>query len=90
MSHLKPALLLSALAPLLLSTGCAGSKPPQVITRLQVEKVEIPPALLACLPDPEIPDNVMGDAELADYLLSLWQAGDDCRAKLAAVGEATR
>jgi hypothetical protein len=48
--------------------------------------VQIPAPLLACQPDPEIPDTAMGDRDLADYLVSLWAAGDDCRAKLSAVG----
>lgn len=44
----------------------------------------MPPELLQCEPDPEIPDK-MNDAELADYLLSVWQAGEDCRSKLESV-----
>lgn len=63
--------------------GCAGSEP-KLVTRLQLERVPLPPALLACQPDPDIPDP-MGDRELADYVVSLWQAGDDCRGKLGAV-----
>ena len=78
-----------ALIPLLLSACSAPSKP-TLITRLQVERLQIPPALLACLPDPEIPDSVMGDRALADYVVSLWQAGDDCRDKLARVKETSR
>lgn len=78
-----------ALIPLLLSACSAPSKP-TLITRVQVEKLQIPPALLACLPDPEIPDSVMNDRALADYVVSLWQAGDDCRDKLARVRETSR
>ena len=77
------------LIPLLLS-ACSAPSRPTVITRLQVEKVPLPPALLACLPDPEIPDTAMGDRALADYLVSLWQAGDDCRDRLARVKESAQ
>jgi hypothetical protein len=73
----------SVLIPLLLCSACASSAPP-VITRLQLEKLPIPAALLECQPDPDIPER-MGDRELADYVITLWQAGDDCRAKLATV-----
>lgn len=50
----------------------------------------MPETLLRCQPDPNIPDGVLGDRELADYVVSLWQAGDDCRAKLGEVGKLTK
>lgn len=80
-------LLPVALTLLLLLPACASSTPPQVITKLQVERLPIPPPLLQCQPDPDIPDGLMGDREIADYLVSLWEAGDDCRGKLSAIKE---
>lgn len=49
----------------------------------------VPPSLLTCAPAPVAPDlNVpRWDQVLADYLLDLAAAGDDCRTKLGAVGK---
>jgi len=51
--------------------------------------VRIPEPLLTCAGDPEIPDP-LNDANLADYLLSLWTRGDDCAGKLDQVKELAR
>jgi len=81
---LRRALTLLALPLLLLSQGCATSKPPELLTKVQVEKIRIPEPLLSCPDDPDIPDP-LNDANLADYLLSLWQRGDDCGAKIGEI-----
>lgn len=66
-------LVLSAL----LSTGCATSPPPVVV----------PGSLLRCQPAPPVPAVGDGDAALAGFIVSLAEAGEDCRTRLRLVGE---
>lgn len=49
-----------------------------------MERLEIPPVLLDCLESPEPP---AGDTQrdVAEFMIRLWDAGEDCRSKLAAV-----
>jgi hypothetical protein len=48
-------------------------------------RLEVPPSLLACAPQPE-PPVVTTDTDLTDWILDLADAGADCRSKLGAVG----
>lgn len=73
-----PALLL--LPSALLWTGCASSPPPVVV----------PETLLRCSPPPPVPAAEDGDAALASFILSLAEAGEDCRTRLRHVGEIVR
>lgn len=61
---------------------CAPAPEPTVV------RPTVPASLLTCAAAPAAPDlNVpRWDQVLADYLLDLSAAGDDCRAKLGAVG----
>lgn len=45
----------------------------------------MPDALQHCQAEPAPPLVLSRDADLADYVVALADAGDDCRAKLAAV-----
>jgi hypothetical protein len=68
-----------------LSTGCAGSSqrlPPLV--EIRVERIEVPDALLTCAPSPDVP-LATRQRDVAAYIAELWEAGQDCRDKLAAV-----
>ena len=77
-------------ALLLLSCGllarCAPAPEPVVV------RPSVPRALLTCQAAPVPPDlNVpRWDEVLANYLLDLGAAGQDCRTKLAAVGKLVR
>lgn len=77
--HILPhavGLLLSA--PLF--TGC-GSQP----TVVEAPRLTVPQSLLSCAGQPEPPQANADDATLAHWILDLAAAGDDCRARLAAV-----
>ncbi len=66
-----------------LLTRCAPAPEPVVV------RPDVPATLLTCEAAPVAPDlNVpRWDQVLAGYLLDLGAAGDDCRAKLRAVGK---
>lgn len=68
----RPLLLLP-----LLCAACASSPPALVV----------PPTLLRCQPAPPVPAVADGDAALAGFLLSLAEAGEDCRTRLRLVQE---
>ena len=51
----------------------------------QAPRLDVPPSLLACQVEPEVPAPLRDDAELAYWIVDLTAAGRDCRAKLAAV-----
>lgn len=72
-----PLLLLSALS----LTACATSQPAQVISQI------VYPALpdTTCKPNPTPPADFTSDKAIADYTRERFDAGDDCRDKLAAV-----
>ena len=66
--------LLSAL------TACAAPEPaPQVITKIQVERVTLPAGLLSCAPEPDVGPAWTTQAQVADYVVRLEEAGADCR-----------
>jgi len=57
-----------------------------VETKIQVQKVNIPVELLSCAPAPVVP--VLGvdwDKAVGEYIVSLSEAGEDCRSKLGKV-----
>jgi hypothetical protein len=81
--HLPPRAAFLLLSCVLLAR-CAPPAPEPVVVR-----PEVPASLLTCAAAPVPPDlNVpRWDQVLAGYLLDLGAAGDDCRAKLSAVGK---
>lgn len=81
---IRPTCLL-ALAFVPLSTACADRQPPAVVTRVQIERVQIPPGLLRCPDQPEPPAEPVSEADAASYILDLAAAGDDCRRRLGEV-----
>lgn len=48
-----------------------------------MQRLAYPSALLTCADDPDIPAGPLSDREIMIYILDLWAAGDDCRARLA-------
>ncbi len=71
-----------AILLLLLLSGCAGSPAPA--TRIVTMTPELPPALLTCDAAPAVPE-AGSQAIVATYIVALWQAGQDCRAHVAAI-----
>lgn len=51
--------------------------------------MDVPPALLRCAPAPPAP-AAERQREVAAYVVELWAAGDDCRAKLGEVERLVR
>lgn len=66
---------------LLLAAGCAA---PQPITRIVTVTPQIPAPLLSCAASPVVPVTT-SQAVVAGYIVSLWQAGQDCRAHVKAI-----
>ena len=71
-----------AIVLLLLLGGCAGSPAPA--TRIVTMTPELPPDLLTCSLAPAVPE-AGSQAVVARYVVALWQAGQDCRAHVAAI-----
>lgn len=71
-------------AALLLPTGCARSVP-----TIRLQRLEPPSGLLTCESQPGAPTGNFTQRTVADFILRLAAAGEDCREKLAAVREWT-
>lgn len=72
---------LSVLVPLLCGlclTGCARAR------MTASPRLPIPPSLLQCQAQP-VPADLKTDTDLADWVLDLAAAGQDCRTRLRAV-----
>jgi hypothetical protein len=69
------------LLTLFLVAGC-GTAPPA--TRIVTITPEIPPGLLNCAAAPDVPEATT-QGQVADYIVALWQAGQDCRAHVNAM-----
>jgi len=70
------------LIPLLLLAGCASAP----VTKIVTVTPTVPAALLSCAPAPGVPSPV-SQAVVANYIVALWQAGQDCRAHVAAISQ---
>ncbi len=62
-------------------TGC-GTTPPLAADG---PRTPVPPSLLTCAAQPEPPAPGADDRSLAQWILDLAAAGDDCRSRLRAV-----
>lgn len=65
--------------------ACATPQPP--LTRIVTITPAVPQTLLHCAPAPDVP-LTGSQAVVARYIVSLWLAGQDCRAHVAALGQA--
>ncbi len=65
----------------ILFVGCAAEPP---VTRIVTVTPQIPAPLLHCAPAPAVPVT-NSQAVVAQYIVSLWQAGQDCRAHVNAI-----
>ncbi len=68
---------------LLLLAGCATPAP---VTKIVTVTPTMPAGLLTCAPAPEVPGAV-NQAVVANYIVALWQAGQDCRAHVSAISQ---
>jgi hypothetical protein len=68
----------------LLLAACAA---PPTVTRIVTVTPQIPAPLLHCAAAPDVP-LTGSQAVVARYIVALWQAGEDCRAHVAAIDQA--
>ncbi len=54
---------------------------------LHIERIEIPAVLLTCAPTPAPPPKPRTQGDVARYIVDLWEAGEDCRARVEAIRE---
>ncbi len=66
----------------LLLGACAAPAPPPA--RIVTITPAVPDALLSCAAPPEVPVTTSQEV-VARYIVSLWQAGQDCRAHVGAI-----
>jgi hypothetical protein len=76
--------MIRCLAPLLLLAGCGV---PQPTTRIITLTPTVPAPMLSCAPAPAVPQTDH-QSVVAGYIVTLWEAGQDCRAHLNAVRSA--
>ena len=80
-------LLLCSLVPL---AACAKPDPEvRIVTKVEVVRPQIPPSLTDCRPAPPVP-VAETQADVAGYILDLFDAHGDCREKLRALVEVVR
>lgn len=63
--------------------GCAPT--PHIAPRPVTYEPMVPMALLNCQPNPMVPTGTIKQSDVAQYIVDLWGAGQDCRDKLKAV-----
>lgn len=76
-------MVLSLLCSATLLTGCADPAP-RLMLESRLERVTPPPSLLICQESPE-PPIVSSQRDVAEFMVLLWEAGEDCRGKLASL-----
>lgn len=77
---------LMAAATMILLSGCAHKSEPQVVVKLvETRQLEVPAALLVCMPEPEAREVWKTQKDVALYLVRISEAGEDCRQKLDGV-----
>jgi|GEM_PF-2886327 len=82
----KPMMALSVLCFAALSSACAKAEP-EIVKRIEYVPQTIPAVLLSCPEAPAVPDPATATQRtVAAYLVETVHAGEDCRAKLEAVG----
>lgn len=77
--RMVPSLLCSAT----LLIGCAEPAP-RLMVESRLERVTPPPSLLICQESPE-PPAAATQRDVAAFVVLLWEAGEDCRGKLASL-----
>lgn len=65
-------------------SGCQTTKE-IVVDKVVERKVEVPNSLLTCSAEPVAGSTWISQRDVAQYLVKLAAAGEDCRMKLAAV-----
>lgn len=66
-------------------TGCQSAPKEIVVEKIVERKIEVPNSLLTCSAEPVAGSTWVREREVAQYLVKLAAAGEDCRTKLAAI-----
>jgi hypothetical protein len=66
-------------------TGCQSAPKEIVVEKIVERKFEIPNSLLTCSAEPVAGSTWIRERDVAQYLVKLAAAGEDCRTKLSAV-----
>ena len=67
--------------------GCAAD--PDVVTRVEVRRVEYPPGLFVCSAEPVVPAAPVSEFDVLIYIAQLRAAYLDCRYRLGKASELT-
>lgn len=81
----RSGLVLVAMLAAFMLTGCQSTPKEIVVEKIVERKIEIPNSLLTCSAEPVAGSTWIRERDVAQYLVKLAAAGDDCRTKLAAV-----
>lgn len=76
---------LAILSVVVALAGCTSSAP-QIVTRVQIEKLQIPAALLVD-PQPPAPPKVNSASDVSDWVARLWADDINKTGQLAAIGK---
>jgi len=85
MMFMWPIGLWMPLAIAIILTGCQSVPKEIVVERVVERKIEIPNSLLTCSAEPVAGSTWIRERDVAQYMVKLAAAGEDCRTKLAAV-----
>ncbi|WP_109368767.1 Rz1-like lysis system protein LysC [Ochrobactrum soli] len=72
-------------AALFLISGCAHKPAVEVISKVETRQIQVPEALLSCMPEPEAREVWKSQKDVALYLIRVSEAGEDCRQRLDGV-----
>lgn len=80
----KTVVIFSVLLIILALAGCQTTKP-RTVVQIVERKIEVPKSLLTCDDEPVAGTVWVSQRDVARFMNSLAEAGEDCRVKLAAV-----
>lgn len=66
-------------------SACQSAPKEIVVEKVVERKIEIPNSLLTCSAEPVAGSTWVRERDVAQYLVKLAAAGEDCRTKLAAI-----
>jgi hypothetical protein len=66
-------------------TGCQSAPKEILVEKIVERKIEVPNSLLTCSAEPVAGSTWIRERDVAQYLVKLAAAGEDCRTKLSAV-----
>ena len=80
-------MFIGACAAILLISGCAHKPPPEVVTKIETRKIEVPKYLMECEHQPQVLEAWKSQKEVGIFIIHLSEAGEDCRQKLNGINK---